>query len=131
HIIKECIKTNQVIVYSVFIGGVFVLANVSAYQYSSASFWVLLQSLHCRFHSSIVEPHPVYDGRIFLQTEQARGSISNLRFGRHRSDFDKSDTQIRKFFVQLGILVESSSQTHRIWKFQAKEFTLQLWILTF
>ena len=82
-----------------------------------------------RIGAVIVEAHAVDHGLVALQPEQPRPRIADLRLRRHRSDFDKAETQPQQRVRHLRALVEARGHADRIGKIQAEGPHRQFWIV--
>jgi len=79
----------------------------------------------------IVEPQAVDDGLVFNQTEDARLRVAGLRARRHRSGFDKSETEGQHRFRDLRVLVKAGRESNRVGEFEPQRLHAQSRVVRF
>jgi len=77
--------------------------------------WSLpVESIPDHVRPVVVEPHPVYQGFVLDEPEQARAGVSGLWFGGYPSDFDVAEPERREGTRYLRVLVEARGDADRV-----------------
>ena len=85
----------------------------------------LVQPLGEGVEPGVVEPHPVDDGPVLAEAEQARLGIAGLGPGRDRAAFDEAEAEARQAAQGLAVLVQTRRQTDRIGQVQPRQLCSQ------
>ena len=70
----------------------------------------------CRFETVAVEPEPVDDRLVALQTEETRSRIARLRKRDDAAEFDKAEAERQELVWNLALLVEACRKTDGVRK---------------
>ena len=62
----------------------------------------------------LLKPHPVDDGAVLRQPEQARTRIARLRQRRHRAGLHEAEAETRQRAHHPGVLVEAGGDADRV-----------------
>ena len=111
-------QRGEVIVHGVFQRRVLVLANVDADQAGALPLVFVVQELR---ETDVVEAHAVDDGALRRQAEQPRFWVARLRARRDRAELQESETEIREYRCEVGVLVEAGGEADRIGKRDAHD----------
>ena len=115
----DAFQTKPIIINRVIVVGVFVFADVDTERTETMLRTIDIRAQ--RIDTEVIKTKAIDDRFVFLQTEQTRLRITQLRTRRDSADLDKAETHFEKSINRNAILVESSSQTNRITQRQTRQ----------
>src|SRR5690606_7932544 len=121
YIVKQCIETANIVVYSFFVWCRLILAYVPSDNYI-LTFFQLFQTAGGDIGPLIVEPHPIDQAFIRNEPEHPPFVITRLGTRRHCADLNKAKPEARHIFNVFSVLVKPGSQSYRVFKRKTKNF---------
>ena len=79
----------------------------------------------------VIYAHPIDDGPVRWQPEQARLWISILGLGCQRTDFHETKSKVCKVVIMFSVLVKTTCESNRVWEIDAENLFFKGWGLLF